>query len=78
MTEEVLTEEMIVRIKKLEELRKLADSGFKKLQKVPCNFKGCELWSDCKICNGLKLDKTQPAFKCPAWYPETLFGDCDP
>ena len=75
---EKVTKEMIDRIKKLEKFRKNIDSNYKELQKVPCNFRGCELWSDCKVCNGLKLDKTQPAFKCPAWYPETLFGDSDP
>lgn len=50
----------------------------KELDAIPCNFAGAYLWSDCRKCNGMRKDKTQPANNCAAWIPESFFGDSDP
>jgi len=63
----------------MEKLKKETNESFERTKNtVPCNYAKAELWSDCRICNGMKNDKTQPAFHCTAWVPETNFGDSDP
>lgn len=63
----------------MEKLKQEINEHFEEIKRtVPCNFAGCELWSDCKICNGMRNDETQPAHKCPAWIPKTAFRDYDP
>lgn len=53
---------------RINELRKKCVEIQKELDKSPCYYRGCELWLDCRTCNGFKKD-------CSARLPECIFKD---
>jgi len=52
----------------LKQLRKGIKKTSEKMAKSPCYYRGCELWSDCRKCNGFMEG-------CTARLPELLLKD---